>query len=202
MNSEPVRKDTARLDVKKLAGLALFAAIVVVLQLIGSFIKFGPFSISLVLIPIVVGAAVYGAGAGAFLGFVFGVVVLISCINGTDPGGYILWSSKPFFTALTVLVKGVAAGAAAGLAFKALERVNTYLGVVAAAIVCPVVNTGLFLAAMFLFFKDALTEWAGGKPLVYFAIVIMVGANFLFELAANVLFSPICHLGFREPMYT
>ena len=43
---------------RRLAGLALFTAIVVVLQLLGSFIKVGPFAVSLVLIPIVVGAAV------------------------------------------------------------------------------------------------------------------------------------------------
>ena len=46
---------------RRLAGLALFTAIVVVLQLLGSFIKVGPFAVSLVLIPIVVGAAVYSA---------------------------------------------------------------------------------------------------------------------------------------------
>lgn len=43
--------------IKKMVGLAIFTAIVVVLQLLGSFIKVGSFSISLVLIPIVVGAA-------------------------------------------------------------------------------------------------------------------------------------------------
>ena len=63
---------------KTLVGLGLLTAIVVVLQLVGSFIKFGTFSISLVLMPIVVGAALYGVGAGAWLGFVFGVVVLLS----------------------------------------------------------------------------------------------------------------------------
>ena len=63
---------------RRLAGLALFTAIVVVLQLLGSFIKVGPFAVSLVLIPIVVGAAVYGVSAGAWLGFVFGVVVTIA----------------------------------------------------------------------------------------------------------------------------
>ena len=39
---------------RRLAGLALFTAIVVVLQLLGSFIKVGPFAVSLVLIPIAV----------------------------------------------------------------------------------------------------------------------------------------------------
>ena len=66
---------------RRLAGLALFTAIVVVLQLLGSFIKVGPFAVSLVLIPIVVGAAVYGVKAGAWLGFVFGVVVTIAVVT-------------------------------------------------------------------------------------------------------------------------
>ena len=52
-------------QIQKMVGLAIFTAVVIVLQLLGSFIKVGTFSISLVLIPIVVGAAVYGAGAGA-----------------------------------------------------------------------------------------------------------------------------------------
>ena len=45
----------SRIDTRTLTGLALFTAIVVVLQFLGSFVRFGPFSISLVLIPIVVG---------------------------------------------------------------------------------------------------------------------------------------------------
>ena len=60
-----------KFDTKKLVGLALFTAIVVVLQFMGSFIKFGMFSVSLVLIPIVVCAAVYGWKSGAVIGAVF-----------------------------------------------------------------------------------------------------------------------------------
>ena len=63
---------------RKIVGIALFSAIVVVLQLLGSFIRLGQFSISLVLIPIVVGSAVYGMGSGTWLGFMFGFAVLIS----------------------------------------------------------------------------------------------------------------------------
>lgn len=47
-------------NVKRLTGMALFTALIIGLQLLGSFIKFGAFSISLVLIPIVVGTALYG----------------------------------------------------------------------------------------------------------------------------------------------
>ena len=89
---------------RRLAGLALFTAIVVVLQLLGSFIKVGPFAVSLVLIPIVVGAAVYGVKAGAWLGFVFGVVVTIAVVTGADAGGYIMFSARPVMTVIVCLM--------------------------------------------------------------------------------------------------
>ena len=100
--------------IKKMVGLSIFTAIVVVLQLLGSFIKIGTFSFSLVLIPIVVGAAVYGPGAGAFLGGVFGAVVTIACANGSDYGGSILFTANPFLTIFICMLKGILAGAAAG----------------------------------------------------------------------------------------
>ncbi len=93
-----------RISTRTLVGTALFTAIVVVLQFLGAFIRFGPFSISLVLVPIVVGAALYGAGAGAWLGFVFGLVVLLS----GDAAAFLV--VNPLGTILTVLVKGTMAG--------------------------------------------------------------------------------------------
>ena len=136
-----------RINTRTLTGVAIFTAIVVVLQLLGSFIRFGQFSISLVLIPIVVGAALYGVGAGAWLGFVFGIAVLL-----TDSA--LFFSVNPIGTVITVLVKGALAGWCAGLVFKALEKKNTWLAVIAAAIVCPVVNTGVFVIGCYLFFLD------------------------------------------------
>lgn len=83
-----------------IAGGGLLAAIAAVLRLVGSAIRFGPFSVSLVLIPIVLGAALYGWGMGCWLGLVFGAVVLLSGDAGlflaADPGGAIV----------TVLSKG------------------------------------------------------------------------------------------------
>ena len=63
--------------IRRMVGVAILAAIVVVLQSVGSFIRFGSVPVSLVLIPIVVGAAMYGPGAGAVLGSVFSIVVLL-----------------------------------------------------------------------------------------------------------------------------
>ncbi len=185
-----------------LVGMAIFAALVVVLQLLASVIKIGTFNITLVLIPIVVGAAVYGPVAGMFLGGVFGAVVTLACITGADPGGAILWSANPFGTALVCMLKGMAAGWLAGLTYTAIAHRYTYLGVVAAAIICPVVNTGIFLLAMATIFRGTLVEWAGGSSLVYFVFIGLVGVNFLLELAINAVLSPIVvriiHVGRKE----
>ena len=69
---------------RRLTGLALLTAIVAVLQVVATFIKFGPFPITLALAPIIIGAALFGPKAGAYLGGVFGFVVLLACIMGWD----------------------------------------------------------------------------------------------------------------------
>ena len=105
---------------RRLTGLALMTAIVVVLQVVASFVKFGPFTITLALAPILIGAALYGPKAGACLGGVFGAVVLLACILGWDMGGNVLWNANPFLTALVCLGKGILAGLAAGLVYRAI----------------------------------------------------------------------------------
>ena len=185
---------------KTLVGMAIFTAIVVVLQLIASFVKFGFFTPSLVLIPIVIGTAIYGVKAGAWLGFVFGVVVLIACITGADGGGYLMWGVNPAVTALICVGKGVACGALAGLTYQLLHHKNQILATVAAAVVCPVVNTGLFCLGAVAVFKPLLLEWAAGwaaqngmeaVSLVTYVFLGLIGINFLVELLINVVLSPV-----------
>ena len=178
-------------QIQKMVGLAIFTAVVIVLQLLGSFIKVGSFSISLVLIPIVVGAAVYGAGAGAFLGGVFGVVVTIACINGSDVGGNLLFTQSPALTILICMVKGIAAGAAAGWVYRLLAGKNAYLAVAVSALAASVVNTGLFCLGMRFFFYDTLVAWAAGQSLVYYVFIGLIGVNFLLETLINLVCSPI-----------
>lgn len=168
----------------RLVGIAIISALVVILQLLGSFIRFGPVSISLVLIPIVVGAAMYGPGAGAVLGFAFSIVVLL------QPDTAFFYGIHFFGTILTVLVKGTLAGWVAGIVFNVVSRKNIWLAVVLSAIVCPIVNTGLFFFGCRLFFWEALAELGGGNAFVY-VITVMIGFNFLAEFITNIICSPI-----------
>lgn len=207
--------------VKRIVGVGLFTAIVLVLQFLGGGIRFGVFSISLVLLPIVVGAAVYGWQAGAWLGFVFGVAVLAS----GDAAAFMV--IDPLGTVLTVLVKGTAAGLCSGLAykfvlqllnkrtmnrmpviktqygigecceegvFKYISRNNRYLAVVIAAVICPIVNTGVFLIGCKLFFYETIAQWgtaAGFANAASYMFLGLAGTNFLIELATNLFLSPI-----------
>lgn len=177
--------------VKKMVGVALLMALVVVMQFLTGIIPpVGGFSISLVLIPIVLGAAVFGPGAGALLGATFGAIVYINCMTGADPGGAMVFQADPVLCFLVVMGKGIMAGLASGAVFKLLEKKNLYVAMLCAAIICPVVNTGTFIACMLLFFVDVLNAWASGAALVGYILTGLVLANFVPELIINIVFSP------------
>ncbi|MBQ2893720.1 MAG: ECF transporter S component [Oscillospiraceae bacterium] len=176
-------------NVERMVGIALLMALVVVLQLI-PIPPVGGFPISLVLIPIVMGAAMYGPAAGAMLGAAFGVIVFINCVTGTDPGGQMVFQANAVLCFIVVLAKGVLAGFASGYVYKLLKHWNPYIAMLCAAIVCPVVNTGIFVACMLLFYVDVLSVWAGGTDVVGYILTGLILANFVPELIINVVFSP------------
>lgn len=175
---------------REMAGLAIFTAIIVVLQVLCTFIRFGPFSITLALAPIIIGTAMYGKGAGAYLGGVFGAVVLITGLLGWDGGTVmLLMGMNPVACILICLLKGIAAGLAAGLCYELIAKKNERVGVLVSGIVCPIVNTGLFIVGMLVFYFDTISGWAGGQNLLLYIIVGLTGVNFLVELAVNILLS-------------
>lgn len=171
----------------KLATAGILTAVVIVFQFIGASIKFGTFSVSLVLIPIVVGAALGGKWVSTWLGFVFSIIVLLS----GDASAFLTIS--PIGTVITVIVKGSLAGFVGGFAFELLQKINTYFAVTVSAVLVPMVNTGIFLIGCRLFFFDTIKEWATGlgfENAFTYMIVGLVGVNFLFELAINIVLSP------------
>ena len=177
--------------IKRMAAIALLMALVVVMQFISGIIPpVGGFSFSLVLIPIVLGAALYGPSAGALLGATFGIVVYINCVTGADVGGAMVFQASPVLCFLVVMGKGMLAGMASGFVYRLLRGVNAYVAMLCAAIICPVVNTGVFIACMLLFFVDVLNVWAQGGALAGYILTGLVLVNFVPELIINIVFSP------------
>ena len=167
-----------------IVGIGLLTAIVVVLQFISMWLRFSAFSITLTLVPIVVGAALYGKWAGAWLGFAFGIAVLL-----TGDANAFLAISVPG-TIITVLLKGALSGLCAGLIYRALCKKNQIAAVIAAAVTAPVVNTGVFLLGCCAFFLDTLKVWAGEMDVVAYMFIGLVGLNFLIELGINLVLNP------------
>ena len=181
--------------IKRMAGIALLMAMVVVMQFIGGMIPpVGSFSISLVLIPIVLGSAIFGPKAGAILGGTFGAIVVINCISGADPGGAMVFQANPILCILVVMSKGILAGLLSGAVYQAVKGFNSYLAMILSAIICPVVNTGTFVVCMYLFFIDVLAAWAGGGDVLGYILTGLILANFVPELIINVVFSPAGNL--------
>lgn len=175
-----------KFSTRKLTGLAILTALVVILQFLP--IKGPFFLITLTLVPIVIGSALYGALAGAWLGFIFGVTVLLS----GDAAAFLTINIPG--TIATVLVKGTLAGLAAGLVYKLASKVNRYFGVICSALVAPVVNTGIFLLGCRLFFMDTVNGWAaasGYENVGAYMILSLVGINFLIELGVDLVCSPV-----------
>lgn len=173
---------------KNIVGVGLFTAIVVVLQFLGGGIRFGVFSISLVLVPIVVGAALYGWKAGGWLGFAFGAAVLLS----GDAAAFLV--IDPMATVLVVLLKGTACGLMAGLVYRILEKAGRAAAVFAAAVICPIVNTGIFLLGCQLFFLDTVAGWGaamGYENVAAYMFLGLAGVNFLIEMGVNLVLAPV-----------
>jgi uncharacterized membrane protein len=175
------------IDTRKLVMLALLTAIVVVLQVLASVIPIYPFRLNLVLIPIVIGAAMIGPLAGCWLGLVFGAVVLIN-----SPDVIPFMTFNPLATIGLVLLRGAIAGLAAGLIYSALAKKSKTIAVLVAAAISAIANTGIFIVGIYLFFLPVLADWgvSGAADIAYFVFIGMVGFNFLFEMAINLVFSP------------
>ena len=176
-------------SIKKMTGLSVLTAIIIVLQIICTFIKFGPFSITLALTPIIIGGAIYGYGAASFLGAVLGAVVFVTGILGWD-GGFVnsLMAQNAFATIFACFFKTIAAGFLSTAVYRLICKKNEFVSVVCAGFVCPVINTGIFLAVMATFFGAAQ-----GSGIVNYFISTFVGANFIVELVTTLVLSSAIH---------
>jgi len=185
-----MKEKTKYFTTQRLVLLALLTAIIVVLQVLAIMTRslFPVFAISLVLIPIVVGAALCGTGAGGWLGLAFGFAVLIS----GDAAAFM--AINPAGAIIVVLAKGMFAGLAAGAVYRAFAKKSRTLAAIAAAIICPIVNTGIFILGTYIFFLPTITQWGEGlgfSSATAYIFFGLVGVNFLVELVINLVLCPV-----------
>ena len=179
----------------RLVQLGLLSGLIILLQMYFVIPLPGSLTLSLVLVPIVVGAVLYGPRSGALLGGVFGVLVAVMAVQGRLGAlTNMMVAYNALLTVAICVLKGVAAGLVPGLIAKTFKK-RPFAGILLAAAAAPIANTGIFVAGMLTVFRGVMLEFAdgigmGGVNALYFAVVILVGVNFIIEFAANLILSP------------
>jgi uncharacterized membrane protein len=188
-----MKKSNSLSNVKNLTLLATMTVLVVVFQLIGNFVPLGFNVGAFALVPIVIGAAVLGPWAGAWLGSVFGIVIIAT------------GSASPFYTLVTpqwvgvlvtvavVILKGALAGFVSGLLYRLIAKKSTFAAILVSSVACPVVNTAVFTVASFTVFFPGIQGWAvgAGKDIVPYVFLVLIGANFFVELGICTVLSSV-----------
>lgn len=181
-------KTTTNFNTYKMVQLALFIAIIILMDVtkLGYIIKPG-MSITLLVIPVTVGAIVLGPAQGAILGAVFGLTSFAQCF-GSDPVGVALLAYNPIGTFIMTVLPRILMGLLTGLIFKALKKIDKTRGIsyAVASLAGPALNTVLFLTAMILLFynTDIIQGVASSLGAVnpFMFIIAAAGVNALAEI--------------------
>lgn len=168
----------SKFSTKYLVELALLVAIILLMAFtpIG-YIKTAGLEITLIVIPVAVGAVTLGPTAGAILGGVFGITSFIQCF-GMSAFGTILLGVNPFLTFLVCVPTRILEGWLTGLIYKGLRKtkLNAGVSVTIANLCCPLLNTAFFMGSLVILFADTMRSQFGMTKVIPF-IVTFVGIN-------------------------
>lgn len=179
----------------RLSRLALFSALILLLNYTPlGYIRVFALEITLIIIPVTLGAMLLGPADGAILGGVFGLTSFATCF-GSSQFGVTLLAINPIGTFITCVVARVLAGGLTGLVFERLHRSEKLrpISYAVGGLLGPVFNTLFFMSCIVLFFWN--TEFIQGmaatmgaaNPLTF--VVLFVGINAVFETVVSFLVS-------------
>ena len=172
-------------NVKKIAVLSILSAITVIVAFIP--LKTLGLEITFTMIPVAVGAVLYGPSGGALIGGVFGAVSFLQCL-GYSPFGAALLAINPFYTFIVCVPTRILAGLLAGLIYRLLKKgfKSDIPALLVSSLAAPVFNTLFFMSSLTLFFykTDYLQGYVSGlgaaNPVTF--ILLFVGINGLVEI--------------------
>ena len=168
--------------VRKVALVGLLTALATVLSFIKIPVVPG-INITLVLPVVIIGGAIYGPLVGAWL------TVIPNVLAFGEAGIFMVYS--PAGCIATLLLKGLIAGFISGLVYKTLSGKHPIGAVAWAAVVAPILNSGIFLLGCYIFIWDQLVIQANEAGIGIGALILgLVGINFIVELILNVVLCP------------
>ena len=171
-----------KFSTKYLVEMALLVAIILIMAFtpIG-YIRTAGLEITLIVVPVAVGAVTLGPAAGAILGGVFGVTSFIQCF-GMSPFGVALLGINGFLTFLVCVPTRILMGWLTGLIYKGLRKTKLPSGasVTISNLCCPLLNTTFFMGTLVTLFAGTMREQFGMTKVIPF-IAAFVGVNGVVE---------------------
>ena len=172
-------------DTKKLVRIALLTAILIVMEITGIGLIKTPSGLEMTImhVPVIIGAILMGPVEGAILGGVFGAISFWECF-GKSPFGAALLGINPVFTFIVCIPTRILMGYLCGLIFKALNK-DEGKGVVSfgvASLSGGLLNTLFFMTALILLFgsTDFIMAMRGSMNILSF-VIAFVGLQGLLE---------------------
>ncbi|RZI48721.1 ECF transporter S component [Lactococcus kimchii] len=164
--------------------LAIFIAIMVVVQLFSQFvINVWPFPVkpTLLHVPVIIGSIVLGWRKGAFLGFIMGLISFVNATIVTTPTSFLFSPFQPVlgtqhgsaWALIIAFVPRILIGIFPYFVYKGMKN---HFGAGLAAFVGTATNTILVLSAIFVFFGSVL-NWSVG-----YLLSAIVATNSLTEV--------------------
>ncbi len=171
--------------IKSLAVNGVLAALVCVVSFIP--LRTMGLEITFSMVPVAIGACLYGPASGAVLGLTFGLVSFIQCF-GYSAFGAAMLEINPILTFIVCVPTRVLAGYLAGLIFKLVKKIDKTetASCAVASLLAPIFNTLFFMTALCLCFYNTETIQAfvnklgATNPIVF--VVLFVGINGLVEI--------------------
>ena len=177
---------------RRLTQLALLAALLLVMNYTPlGYLQVGPLSMSLMSIPVAIGAMLIGPVDGAILGGVFGATSFLQAVQGTSAMGAALFAYSPVGSFVVCFVARVLVGLCCGLVYQGMRKILPGKEKVCAAVggfSAAFLNTVFFMGFLVLLFYGSpyvqgLVEALGvSNPLAF--VVAVVGVQAIVEWAA------------------
>jgi len=168
--------------------LAMFTAIILLLAFtpLGYLKITAGLSVTLIGLPVIIGAITLGPAAGTVLGTVFGLTSFSQAF-GMDALGVLLLAENPVGLFITCMVPRILMGWLTGLIFRGLKRIDKskIVSYIVTSLAGSLLNTVLFLASLMLFFYNTLIRLnvveVSGNINPFMLAVILAGFNAVAE---------------------
>ena len=202
-------RQKGKMSARELTTLGLLTGVLLLMSVtpLGYFHTFG-LDISLMMVPVAIGAMLMGPKAGAWLGLIFGTTSFYQAVTGSSAFSTMLFNINPIYAFLLCIPTRVLMGFLTGVIFKAVQKVDKkktvcyFVGGFFAAFLNTLFFMGMLLICYWnTEFIQGINETLGGlNPLMF--VVAFVGVNGALEMPSSCIVGGIVSKAVNRALYT